>query len=72
MLDATGAERRKLVDEFLRLSEGSFLTVYQALNAAAKDNQGATGLNKDDVVRHISRLRGSNGAAATARQPRWR
>ncbi|NNF78410.1 MAG: hypothetical protein HKN05_10320 [Rhizobiales bacterium] len=64
MLDAIGAERRKLVDEFLRLSEGSFLTVYQALNAAAKDNQGATDLNKDDVVRHISRLRGETGAEA--------
>ncbi len=64
MLDATGAERRKLVDEFLRLSEGSFLTVYRALNAAAQDNQGATDLNKDDVARHISRLRGQSSAAA--------
>lgn len=57
MLDALGAERRKLVDEFLRLSDGSFLTVYQALNAAARDNQGAADLSKEQVARHIARLR---------------
>ena len=64
MLDHKGARRRKLVEEFLRLSDGSFLTVYKALNAAAKDNQGAADLNKDDVARHICRLKGDAGQAA--------
>ncbi len=51
------ADRRKLVSEFLGLSEGSFSTVYQALNAAAQENRGASDLKKADVLRHISRIR---------------
>ncbi len=50
-------DRRKLVSEFLGLSEGSFSTVYQALNAAARENRGARDLKTADVRRHISRIR---------------
>lgn len=51
------AERKKLVNEFLASSDGSFSTVYKALNAAAQDNKSASDLKKADVLRHITRIR---------------
>lgn len=51
------AERKKLVNEFLASSDGSFSTIYKALNAAAQDNKSASDLKKADVLRHISRIR---------------
>ena len=53
------APRRRLLEELLASSGGSFSTVYEALNAAAAEKKGAEPLDKRAVLRHISRLAGA-------------